>query len=336
MLVGRLRRWHRSHEWGFIFSELHKSDVFVSGASVEAAATLAEGDLVLFELGADEDGQPAARHARRAEPQEVEQAQQAAELPRPDGPAASASSSGPARAPPPDGNSCAVQVTSQTMPPVTAAPRHVEPLRRTPPPPPPLPPSHPAPSGPGSFTQQALSSPNMLHQQPYLAQAQQGFDGYQGFNCEQGYPSAGMYQQGPWLNGDGFASAGAMSPPGGQSQGQASRLLLEPPHMHVGPLDPKALVAVLKAGTWPGRRGQTFRSSRNGTSAQIGREWCDVLRQACTAVEQQSEDAERQLAQSNAQWGEAQWWCGNNVLMDHPHGGAGLGDPCHYSSASVG
>merc|ERR1719464_688220 len=75
MLVGRLRRWHRNREWGFIFSELHNCDVFLDGNNADTAAALSEGDIVLFELCADEEGFPAARSARRATAPEVEQQQ---------------------------------------------------------------------------------------------------------------------------------------------------------------------------------------------------------------------------------------------------------------------
>jgi len=349
MLVGRLRRWHRTREWGFIFSELHKCDVFLDGVNADAAS-LSEGDLVLFELWTDEDGQPAARNARRAEPREVEQQQvflaplyqqyaanapQAPELPRgADAPTASASSSAPARAPPLDGNGGAVP----TMAPVAATPRHPDPLRRPPPPPPPPPPpSHTAPTGPGGFPQQALSSSssNMVHQQPYLVPAQQNF-GYPSYSCDRGFPSTGVYQQDPWPNGDGFSTAGpaAGSPTAQSPQASGSRLLLEPPHM-LARLDPKAMVSVLKAGWSPGRRGQTFRSSRNGTAAQIGQEWCEILRQACAAVEQQTEDTDRHHVQASAQWGDAQWgWCATAPgPLDLPHGS---GDPGLHVSASAG
>lgn len=336
-LVGRLRRWHRKREWGFIFSELHNCDVFLDGANNEGSSGLSEGDLVLFDLWTTEEGL-SARNVRRAELQEVEQqqvllapvyqqhalhAQQVGELPRiADGQAAAASSGSSARGPQHDAG-----VGAQAL---AATPRLLEALRRPPPPPPPPPPTHPAPTtGPRGFAPQALSNTGMLqHQQPYVAQP--GYGSFPSYNGDRGFAAAGMYQQGHWSNGE--AMLGTGSPAAMASQSLGTRLLLEPPHM-LARLDPKAMAAALKGGPWPGRRGQTFRSSRSGTATQIGQEWCEILRQACSAAEQQSDDAERPQPQASAAWGgEEQWmWPGTNAAgsMDTAHGTVDV-----YSSAS--
>jgi len=298
MLVGRLRRWHRSREWGFIFSELHNCDVFLDGNNVDTAAALSEGDIVLFELCTDEEGFPAARSARRATAPEVEQ-QQAILQPLYQQHVV----------PPPQASSAAaVPFTNAVVPTRDPAPQGVAPLvgttarhlgnlgRAPPPPPPPPPPSHPAPTGPSDFAPQALNNAGMMHQQPYMAQ--HCFSGYPGYN-------------GPWPNGsDALLSVGG-TPTAMANQVMGTRLMLECPQM-LEKLDPKALVAVLKGGPAPRRRSQTFRSSRSGTASQIGQEWCEVLRQACALGDQQNDESDRQQQQQQLQsaniWPEAQWY----------------------------
>jgi len=298
MLVGRLRRWHRNREWGFIFSDLHNCDVFLDGNNVDTSATLSEGDTVMFELCTDEEGFPAARAARRASAGEVEQ-QQALLQPvyqQHGVPALQVSSS--AVAVPSSGAVVpARDAAPQGMAPlVGSTTRHLGNLGRAPPPPPPPPPSHPAPTGPSDFAPQALCHAGM-HQQPYMAH-----------NCFGGYPG----YNGPWPNGsDALLSVGG-TPTAMASQVMGHRLMLECPQM-LEKLDPKALVAVLKGGPPPRRRAQTFRSSRTGTASQIGQEWCEVLRQACALADQQSAESDRQQQQQHVQpaaannWPDAQW-----------------------------
>merc|ERR1712154_492301 len=128
----------------------------------------------------------------------------------------------------------------------------------------------------------AVGNAGLMHPQTYLGH-QQSYNGYPG--AAYGIPerSFGMYQQGPWPGGGAepvlsVGTPGSPSAMAGQVPGV--RLLLEPPPM-LDKLDPRAMVLVLKGGPWPGRRTQTFRSSRSGTATQIGQEWCEILRQAC-------------------------------------------------------
>ena len=70
-LFGRLRRWHRNREWGFIYSELHNYDVYFDGFDTAIASSLKEGDYVVFEVVTDTDGQPTARKVRKIDRHEV-------------------------------------------------------------------------------------------------------------------------------------------------------------------------------------------------------------------------------------------------------------------------
>mmetsp|Transcript_57771 Transcript_57771/g.150550 ORF Transcript_57771/g.150550 Transcript_57771/m.150550 type:complete len:435 (-) Transcript_57771:155-1459(-) len=328
-LVGRLRRWHRKSEWGFIFSELHSCDVFLDGPNAERAAELTEGDFVLFHLANDEGGMPYARSARRADLDEVERQQEllspvysrhlarssvVPDLPRSseagyDGHATSSAAGAP-REPP------AVPVSGapagQAGTGVSAAPQ-LEAPRRSPPPPPP-PPSHPAPGGPG-FATQALGQAGLLqHQQPYVS-PHQAYGGYPNYpTADRGF---GMYQQGAWPNSDAVLSTGGLGTQSSLAQQQqqqqpqqqplpSAQLLLEPPPA-LARRDPKAIVMMLK-GAPIARRPQTFRSSRNGVATQIGQEWVQMLRQACSAVQEHGDDAEGSHVQSNTNWGDVSQW----------------------------
>lgn len=352
LLVGRLRRWHRTGEWGFIFSDLHNCDVFVDAASCQDSAALKEGDFVLFELGYDEEGQTVAQNARKAEPQEVEQQQvtlgpvyahkmarqpQVPELPKSttNGAGTSSSSITPAVRDAPPAMVGPYEATggrqnAPSAPPMAAAlPRQQMDSYRQPPPPPP---QHPAPTGPGGFPQ-AINSGAMMHQQPYMApqQQQQQHHPY-AYNAQgQGY---GMYQQqGPWPGGnDPHALAvGQGNAPGQVAGPPGARLLLQPPTVlnDRERLDVKvtAMVAVLKGAGWTGQRAQTFRSSRNGAAMQIGQEWCEILRQAVQHADHGDEMEGRQHTQGNTgAWGDQQQWMwGAGTGMGQMDGAHGVG-----------
>jgi len=266
MLVGRLRRWHRSREWGFIFSELHNCDVFLDGGNIDTAAALSEGDIVLFDLCTDKEGFPAARSARRATAPEVEQ-QQAILQPLYQQLVAPAPQASSAAAVPFTKAVVDRDPAPQGVPPLVGTARHLSNLRAPPPPPP----SHPAPTGPSDFAPQALNNASIMHQQPYMAQ--HCFSGYPGYND-------------PWPKGsDALLNVGG-TPTAMANPVMGARLMLECPQM-LEKLEPKALVAVLKGGPVPRRRSKTFRSSRSGTASQIGQEWCEVLRQACALGDQE-------------------------------------------------
>lgn len=361
--IGRLRRWHRTREWGFIYSELHNCDVYLDGIDNEGVADLNVGDHLFFEIFNDEEGQPAARNVRRAERNEVLEMKerlapmyqrhaarvpQVPDLPRSaDGRAgqdgvvmATSSSSGAGALPhgPPGDMMYAVPVAAMaTLPPEAggsaAALRHLDQqqLRRPPPPPPPPPPTHPAPPGPAAFQAQGLGNVGLLRQQqlqqPYLSH--QGYSApYPNYGGDRSYPV--HYPQGQWAGSESTMGVNNIgSPAAMQGQNVGVRLLLEPPPM-LERLDPKAIVAVLRhqdGGAWASRRQpMTFRSTRTGTATQLGTEWCEILRQASHAVAEHGDNGERLAVHRGgaASWGgDASSWMWNNT------GVAGVTESAH-------
>ena len=72
--VGRLRRWRQ--DWGSIYSEVHRQDIIAASSCDPDCRALQEGDFLLFQVLRDQHGLLEARHARRAEPIEIDQQQE--------------------------------------------------------------------------------------------------------------------------------------------------------------------------------------------------------------------------------------------------------------------
>jgi len=356
MLVGRMRRWHRRREWGFIFSELHNCDVFLDGSDLdEGSPEIEEGDFVFFHVAAVDRGQFTAKRAKRATFVEVAAQQdilgpiyeqQVARTPRvPELPQSIdvASSAVPAATETAGGQQQAAPASAETsagqQPTGVAAwnhqpqqPPQPQPQRAAMPPPPP-PPSHPAPnSGSGGIP---VQDGTMLPQMPYTGQQQQ--------QQPYGYPSyQSMYPQGTWVNSDSAAvlsTAGQPQPQPGQGQlqpGQAQRqpsphqaaqqaqpqpgvsLLMACPAALGSQLNAKDVAAMLKSGT-RAERAPTFVSTR-GAASSIGAEWCTLVRQGIASQEHTNEDGDGQHMQQAAgqEWASdgSPWGVWGNGQMD--------------------
>lgn len=304
-LVGRLRRWRANGPWGFIFSELHNCDIFFDGSECESAASLTDGDFVLFELDSEAQGLPEARNARKAEPAEVERQQallaqtyqQVArtplvpELPPGDRLPTNAPGAGaegwfqgasPAGGPRPhaalgQGAEAGSGVASQPM----SLPPHLDGMqgRRGGLPPPP-PPAHPAPATPEAFVQ-------------HNAQAYMGHPAYGGYVT---YGEDGQWQTSSGVSADALLG---QQVPMVEHAAPAVRLLLEGPPM-LDRLNPKALVSVLTGGTWTERHAQSFPCSRTGVATQVGREYAQILQETREVLVQQGEDMDHGM--------QGDWW----------------------------
>eukprot|EP00448_Togula_jolla_P025620 CAMPEP_0170653886 /NCGR_PEP_ID=MMETSP0224-20130122/47638_1 /TAXON_ID=285029 /ORGANISM="Togula jolla, Strain CCCM 725" /LENGTH=342 /DNA_ID=CAMNT_0010985771 /DNA_START=62 /DNA_END=1091 /DNA_ORIENTATION=- len=309
--------------WGLISSELHNCDVFVDHTglapgcdSMDGDSAIKEDDFVVFDMGSDEWGLPAAHNMRRADVREVEQMQvrlaplygrhalrrqHVSDIPR---------WSAGSTAPVPMGTSTAAtvvsapSVTNGGVPPREPAVASTMPieasLRRTPmlsamPPPP----THPAPTG-TSFAVQGHGMMQQYMQQPG------GYASYPAYGCpDRGYTS--VYTQGPW---PGAAAAPPMRAPG-TDMAFSSAFAGTSVEMLDG-VDALATVgAALRSNAPLPRRGTTFRSSRSSVATQVGQDWCDALRQGVNCTMSMERERYEQMEQSVA----ANWvdnWEGRN------------------------
>mmetsp|Transcript_91352 Transcript_91352/g.257981 ORF Transcript_91352/g.257981 Transcript_91352/m.257981 type:complete len:452 (+) Transcript_91352:82-1437(+) len=266
--------------------------------------------------------------------------------------------------------------SSSSRPPPMVAAQPYEQMRR-PPPPPPLPaamahpmalppsghsPSFPPPQGmpPGVVQQTGGLPQQQQHQQQQyspLYQVQQGFA-----PCYTNYGNCGDRNYGAVQSSASGTSTPsghltvAAGPPPGQQRPPAdvnSCAPTGPPlHLEMPPcldwLDPKAVVAALSSrGQSMPRRSHTFRSNANSPAAQLGVQWCELLKQACNYVLDREQDMRQQQQQQRQQqqqqhqqqqhqhdgarhhhqapWGDQQWqW--NNSAMNITHNGDIQGD----------
>jgi len=307
-LIGRVRRWHDKGKWGFVFSELHCSDLYFDSAVIAEGDIMREGAFVLFTAFTEEDGTLCVQSAKIAEVGEVRRQQEllssiykhysmrgikAAELPRSVNtydihPGAVGSEHTPGG-------------RSSTLSPQEAR-------RGGPPPPPQMPPQHVAHTSTG-----------------FSAQAQ-AYPGYPG------YAVPNMFQQ-QWPGGQAILGTTASvathmdSAPVSNQQLPGANLLLQPP-LAFDKLDTKEIVNVLRGGSRP-RRRQTLPCNWTGSASRIASDFCQIVRQAMQAALDNGEVHHQHHSQQNQNWGDSQWglWSsgGDGQLNNGAHGDAYAG-----------
>lgn len=280
-VLGRLRRWHDDSRWGFIFSERHNCDIFFDANNAQGEyEALAEGDFVFFESGQDELGQPVARSAWRATPEELDR--HGARL-------AQASQDKEANA--------ALGVEEHYR-------RQQGQSARLPPPPPP-PAHHAIDAGANAAAFPQHSSTQGMQQganqagQYYYSEDGQTYLGYGG-------QGAGGYDQG-------YAQQAAVHEAPAQP-----KLLLEPPAM-LERLNPKMVVKHLASGTRSDRRPRSVACSRAGVAMQVGKEFGQALKDVRDVCQQAPEFEASVTVWNPADYGNG-WYGVDQMGNQYSHG----------------
>jgi hypothetical protein len=317
VLVGRLRRWSSTKQWGYVLSELHFSDLILRAS--EDCAGLEEGDYIIFEPSTDDKNQLSAKNARKASHEEVIALQ--AQLSRTyqnylnrqfkvehlssgrsannyshvDGEGHSGQQRGHRREDRynPAGNE-ALQPTAGALLP------HMEQSLRPPPPPPVLPPAASHTSG----SPEAFGAANVYHQVPH-----------QGYAYNSYVEDGNYYQQGmtsPW-QGEGVGreamNMNTTISISEQIPGHAGvKLLCKAPPLLESGFNAKYIVACLKGVSQP-QKAQTF-PCRNAVASSIGRHFGELLRSTHqTFCHQSGEESMQDMSVSHqpANWDNQQW-----------------------------
>jgi hypothetical protein len=361
---GRLRRLHPSGTWGFVHSEYHIRDLFLD--LPEGDSSLSVGDFVVFSVDTDENAFQTAVNARQiSDPTVFDRVLNRLGITcRSTGhfPIVDLEVTKGVREPEnageqalrANGNAAAQEGAHQPQG------QSFDNNANWPPPPPimPAPPVHPAPVGPGAFQQ------NRRGDMPNYAVPSYAFPGYAAHgDAGPTYTTNVIISQGgsvmstgsTGLNAGGTAGDRVPVASTGLSYTPATStgptMLLEPPPL----LDAKLMVQVLLAKQALPMWATSFRSPE-GMPTRIGKEWCEMLKQACNVSlqppiearradqhqmygtmqalaqhhqaghqrqqEAMGDDPRQHVQHSNWEWGGGSWneqasWSGNQVMSAH-------------------